>query len=89
MSTHGGKRPPRRTNEGQTLVYAELVAAGGSIPDDHDVWSAVGRRAGYSGHRDLAGFYGGRYPSMRRRGGRRELTEHGRARAARLGLRGR
>ena len=68
-------------------VYAELVATGGSLPDDKASWSAIGRRAGYSGHRDLAGFYGGRYPSMRRRGGRRELTEHGWARAGRLGLR--
>lgn len=67
-------------------VYAAMVAAGGKIADERPLWRALGRRAGYSGRSDLAGFYGGRYPSMRREGAARVLTEHGWRRARALGL---
>jgi hypothetical protein len=66
-------------------MYDALVATGGSIPDDRDRWRQLGRAAGYSGHRDLAGFFGGRRPSMVRVDGRRELTEAGWERARRRG----
>jgi hypothetical protein len=67
------------------VVYLALLAAGGSIPDDRDQWRQIGQAAGYSGHRDLAGFFGGRVPSMVRTGNRRALTPAGRDRARRYG----
>jgi hypothetical protein len=53
----------------------------------HDDWLATGQAAGYTGHRDLAGFFGGSEPSMVcLSDGRRRLTPAGRRRARRLGL---
>jgi hypothetical protein len=65
------------------LVYLAVVAGGGSIPDDQDQWLHLGRAAGYTGHHDLAGFYGGRVPSMVRADGKRQLTAAGWERARR------
>src|ERR1700759_2589014 len=67
------------------IVYLALIAAGGSFPDDREQWGQLGQAAGYPGHRDLAGFFGGRVPSMVRAGGRRELTAAGRQRARHYG----
>lgn len=53
----------------------------------HDDWLACGQAAGYSGHRNLAGFFGGREPSMvQLPDGRRRITAAGRRRARQLGL---
>jgi hypothetical protein len=53
----------------------------------HDDWLAAGQTAGYTGHRDLAGFFGGPVPSMvGLPDGRRRITPAGRRRARRLGL---
>ena len=67
-------------------VYAAMVAANGAIVNETVVWRALGQLAGYSGRSDLAGFYGGRSPSLRREGDKRVLTEHGWRRARALGL---
>ncbi|MEA2361295.1 MAG: hypothetical protein QOD71_440 [Thermoleophilaceae bacterium] len=65
----------------KTHLYAALAAAGGAVPDGA-AWLALGQAAGYSGHRDLAGFFGGRRPSMTRlRDGSRVLTADGWSRA--------
>lgn len=62
-------------------VYAALAAAGGALPDGAS-WLRLGQAAGYSGHRDLAGFFGGRRPSMvRLPDGRRVVTPDGWGRA--------
>lgn len=55
-------------------LYALIVSHGGRLPDDVDIWRALGGAAGYSGRSDLAGFFGGREPSMVRSGGQRILT---------------
>lgn len=53
----------------------------------HDDWLAAGQAAGYTGRRDIAGFFGGRDPSMVcLSDGRRRITSAGRRRAHRLGL---
>lgn len=67
-------------------VYEAMVEARGRIPDERVLWRALGQRAGYSGRSDLVGFYGGRWPSMRREGAERVLTEHGWRRARELGV---
>jgi hypothetical protein len=69
------------------VIYLALLASGGSIPDDREHWRRLGQAAGYTGHRDLAGFFGGRVPSMVRTGGRRELTAAGWNRARRHRIR--
>lgn len=61
-------------------LYQLVVAAGGGVPDQAS-WRELGQRAGYSARSDLAGFFGGRYPSMRQIGDRRELTADGWRRA--------
>ena len=62
-------------------LYALALAAGGAFPDAV-AWLAAGQTAGYTGHGDLAGFFGGRKPSMvRLPDGRRALTADGRRRA--------
>jgi hypothetical protein len=75
----------QRSSTRKKLVYLALIAVGGSMPDDQDQWRQLGQAAGYSGHHDLAGFYGGRVPSMVRAGGRRELTSAGWERSRRSG----
>jgi hypothetical protein len=62
-------------------LYARLVALGGSLPDDERTWRELGRTVGYTGRSDLAGFFGGRVPSMVRADGQRLLTEAGWRRA--------
>ncbi len=62
------------------VLYSLIVALGGVVPDQA-TWRELGQRAGYTARSDLAGFFGGRYPSMRCVGDRRELTPAGWARA--------
>lgn len=63
-------------------VYAAMKALGGTVPDQA-TWRCLGQAAGYSAHRDLAGFYGGRVPSMVcHLDGSRSLTATGWARAS-------
>jgi hypothetical protein len=62
-------------------VYATLVARNGQVPGQAE-WRELGQAAGYSAHRDLAGFFGGRRPSMIcLPDGRRQLTADGWRRA--------
>ena len=63
-------------------LYQLMAGLGGSVADDRRLWRELGRRAGYSGRSDLAGFFGGREPSMVRAGGRRALTAAGWRRSA-------
>jgi hypothetical protein len=70
----------------KAVVYLALVASGGSIPDDQEQWCRLGQAAGYSGQRDLAGFFGGRVPSMTCVAGKRRLTTAGWERARRYGF---
>ncbi len=65
------------------LLYTLIVNHGGRLPDDVATWRSLGRAAGYSGRSDLAGFFGGREPSMARIAGKRVLTAAGRRRAKR------
>lgn len=69
------------TAKDKHIVYVEMKkrpAARVAEPE----WREIFVLAGYTGHSDAAGFFGGRYPSMRRLpGGSRELTEHGWARS--------
>jgi len=59
------------------IPYGLVVALGGMV-SDQGTWRAVGQSAGYSGPRDLAGFFGGRIPSMVLNGdGSRTLTPAG------------
>ncbi|HSS32319.1 MAG TPA: hypothetical protein VLL27_03465 [Solirubrobacterales bacterium] len=67
------------------ILYALLLARGGRLADDEREWRELGRQAGYSGRSDLAGFYGGRIPSMIRAGGERRLTAAGWRRAQAAG----
>jgi len=63
-------------------LYDELRRRGGRVADQAE-WRELGRRCGYAAHRDRAGFYGGRRPSMvRLADGSRELTADGWRRAA-------
>lgn len=58
-------------------LYTELRRRGGQVPDQA-VWRQLGQYCGYHGHRDLAGFYGGRRPSMALMpDGSRRLTDDG------------
>lgn len=66
-------------------LYKLIVAAGGVI-ESQAAWRALGQAAGYTARSDLAGFYGGRWPSVVRDGDRRVLTPVGRSRARRLGI---
>jgi hypothetical protein len=70
----------------KATLYRLLVACDGAV-SGHDQWLALGQESGYTGDSDLAGFFGGRAPSMvRLPDDRRVLTEAGwrRARAAQL-----
>jgi hypothetical protein len=60
-------------------VYAALAAAGGALPDGAS-WLRLGQ-AGYSSHRDLAGFWGRRPSMVRLPDGRRVVTPDGWGRA--------
>lgn len=62
------------------LLYQVLVAIDGVVPDQA-TWRELGQRAGYTARSDLAGFFGGRYPSLQCIGDRRELTADGWRRA--------
>ena len=65
----------------RNLLLLALIKLGGLVPDQA-AWRALGQSCGYTGHRDLAGFFGGRIPSMvRLSDGSRVLTEAGWARA--------
>jgi hypothetical protein len=64
------------------MLYSELVARGGEVSGRAE-WRALGQRCGYSAYRDLAGYFGGRRPSMRLPDGRRQLTRDGWHRARR------
>ena len=69
----------------KTGIHAEMIARPRGA-EDEAAWSALGRRCGYTGRGDLAGFYGGRSPSMvRLPDGRRILTDAGHDRARRRG----
>lgn len=65
----------------KTIVYAEMKKSPtGRVPEQE--WRRIFILAGYTGDSDAAGFFGGRYPSMRLLpDGSRELTEHGWARS--------
>jgi hypothetical protein len=63
-------------------LYDELGRRRGRVADQAE-WRELGHMCGYTAHRDLAGFFGGRRPSMvRRPDGSRELTADGWRRAA-------
>jgi hypothetical protein len=59
-------------------ILAAVEAAGGCL--DVSAWRALGLAHGYN-PRGLAGFFGGRWPSMVSDGRHRCLTERGRRRA--------
>lgn len=70
----------------KTEMYRRIVALGGWVPDQA-TWRAIGQLCGYTVRSDLAGFFGGREPSMvRLADGTRVLTAAGRGRAAGLGV---
>lgn len=63
------------------LLLLALIKLNGPVPSRAE-WRELGQSCGYSGYRDLAGFFGGRSPSMvRLPDGSRILTEAGWARA--------
>ena len=58
-------------------LYDALRRRGGRVRDQSE-WRELGQSCGYSAHRDLAGFFGGRRPSLvRLADGSRELTRDG------------
>ena len=59
-------------------MLAAVLTAGGCL--DVAEWRALGLRQDYNS-RGLAGYFGGRYPSMVSGGRRRGLTDRGRRRA--------
>lgn len=62
-------------------LYDELRSRGGRVADQTE-WRQLGQQCGYTAHRALAGFYGGRRPSMvLMPDGSRRLTEDGWRRA--------
>jgi hypothetical protein len=62
-------------------LYNELRRRGGRVADQAE-WRLLGRSCGYNAYRDLAGFFGGRRPSMvRLSDGSRRLTPDGWRRA--------
>jgi len=64
----------------QTL-YRELARRGGRVANQA-AWRELGQSCGYSAHHDLAGYYGGRRPSLARLAdGSREFTPDGWRRA--------
>jgi hypothetical protein len=65
-------------------LYEALRRRGGIVADQAE-WRSLGRACGYTAYRDLAGFFGGRNPSMvRQPDGSRELTAAGWLRARRV-----
>jgi len=69
----------------KTLYYRGVIAHGGRLPDQA-THRALGQACGYTAHRDLAGFHGGREPSMvLMADGSRQLTAAGYRRARALG----
>jgi len=64
----------------RNLLLVGIARRDGRANDQAD-WRELGQSCGYTGHRDLAGFFGGRAPSMvRLPDGSRVLTEAGWAR---------
>ncbi len=62
-------------------LYEALCRHGGRVGSRAE-WRALGQRCGYTAYRDLAGFYGGRRPSMvRLADDSRQLTPDGWRRA--------
>lgn len=62
-------------------VYAAMKTLRGRAPDQA-TWRRIGQAAGYTGDSDLAGFFGGRLPSMLLNpDGSRSLTPAGWGRA--------
>ena len=62
-------------------LYDELRRRGGKVADQAE-WRQLGQDCGYRAYRDIAGFYGGRRPSMTRMpDGSRRLTDDGWSRA--------
>jgi hypothetical protein len=79
--SEGTDRPKEVTVSRKQRVYSALIARNGELPGQAD-WREVGQGAGYTALRDLAGFYGGRRPSMVcLPDGRRQLTADGWRRA--------
>ena len=64
-------------------LYRAIVALNGRVPGQAE-WRAIGWACGYTAWHDLAGFFGGRRPSMvLLADGSRELTSDGWSRAHR------
>lgn len=65
------------TTKDKSVVYVEMKKrTAGRVAEPE--WREIFVLAGYTGDSDAAGFFGGRYPSMRRLpDGSRELTDHG------------
>lgn len=67
-------------------LYSAVIQLGGRVANQA-AWRAIGQRCGYTARRDLAGFFGGREPSMvRRTDGSRVITAAGCRRARALGI---
>lgn len=69
------------TDKDKAIVYIEMKThPAGRVPEQE--WRRIFLLAGYTGDSDAAGFFGGRYPSIRLLpDGSRELTKHGWARS--------
>lgn len=69
------------TDKSKSIVYVEMKKGPAGRVSEQG-WRRIFMLAGYTGDSDAAGFFGGRYPSMRLLpDGSRELTEHGWARS--------
>jgi hypothetical protein len=65
----------------KAALYCALLELDGVVPDQA-AWRELGHACGYTAYGDLAGFFGGRVPSMvRMSDGSRVLTPAGRMRA--------
>jgi hypothetical protein len=73
----------RMNQSRKKLLYQRMLAAGGAVETQAE-WRALGQSVGYTARSDLAGFFGGRVPSVVREGDRRVLTQAGRQRALAL-----
>ena len=69
------------TNKDKSIVYVEMKKRPAGRVSEQE-WRRIFVLARYTGDSDAAGFFGGRYPSMRLLpDGSRELTEYGWARS--------